>query len=100
MPNKSDVVRIDNGEDEYVTLRCKYHCIQCGRHFADERAFKAHFVTPANFGGCHKPTGVEGKFEIIVDKEGECRAYTAYSMKGDWIGTMRLDVRVYMSEDW
>lgn len=87
-------------DEEEVTLTCKWHCLLCGRHFADERSFKAHYDTPANFGGCHKPEDKEGKYAILVDKEGECRNWSPFAGRGDWRDTPRYDVRVYMSEDW
>lgn len=99
MATRDEAVRYD---EEEITLTCKWHCVLCGRHFYDERAWKAHYTTPANFGGCKKPTDVEGKFVILCDKEGICYQWAKNFMsnRGDWRETPRHEVRVYMSEDW
>lgn len=99
MATKEEAYQYD---EEEITLICKWHCLLCGRHFADERSFKAHYDTPANFGGCHKPVDLEGKYAILVDKEGVCHQFTSLftTSRGEWRDTPRYDVRVYMSEDW
>lgn len=93
---EEDAVRVMPDED-FFTFVCKWHCQLCGRHFADEKAFKNHYVTPANFGGCHRPTG-SSKLIVGVAEDGICYQWCWHSHRPDWVETPRRDVRVYWSE--
>lgn len=94
---EEDAVRILPDED-FFQFVCKWHCIQCGRHFYDEKAFKAHFDTPANFGGCHRPQSTP-RLLISVADDGICYCWHRLLwLRPDFRDTPRRDVRVYWSE--
>lgn len=93
---EEDAVRI-LPEEEFFEFKCKWHCILCGRHFFDEKAWENHYDTPANFGGCHRPTG-NSKLLVGVAEDGVCGMWSWFSWRPGWEHTPRRDVRVYWSE--
>lgn len=98
MAKASEKFRHIDPDVELVTLRCAWHCMMCNRHFADDRAFYAHFKQPGAMTGCHKPKDKDGKFVILCDEDGECHQWSAVALL--YRDTPRRGIRVYGSEDW
>lgn len=98
MPAAHEAYREAQDDVDWVTMKCHWHCILCGRHFADEKSFKNHYTTPGNFGGCRRPPGTN-KFDVLVDEFGICGTWSNFSHLPEWRETPRRDVRVYYTED-